>query len=103
MTGRLSQECPRTPGSVAIGLPPPALTGKRSHSPSRWERKVGREKNVQGHEQDNGEPLAMEMDGQEHLAERPSVKRKLRSDDLVDAKTSPYVKLGVGAGVTPFN
>lgn len=101
MTGRLSQECPRTPGSVAIGHPPPALTGKRSHSPSRWERKVGRERNVQGHEQDNGEPPA--MDGQEHTAERPSVKRKLRSDDPVDARIGPHGKLGVGVRMTPFN
>ncbi len=101
MTGRLSQECPRTPGSVAIGLPPPALTGKRSHSPSSWERKVGREIIVQGHKQDNGEPPA--VGGQEHLAERPSVKRKLRSDDPVDARTGPHGKFGVGAGMTHLN
>lgn len=96
MAGRLSQERPRTPGSVAIGLPPPALTGKRSHSPSRWERKSSRERNIEGHEQGNDEPLV--ADGQEYLAERPSVKRKLRSDDTVDASIGPYGKPAAGAG-----
>ena len=103
MAGRLSQECPRAPGPGTIGLPPPpALTGKRSHSPSRWERKVGRERNVQGHEQDKDEtPVA--VDGQEYLSERPSVKRKLQNDDPVDASIGPHGKFSAGAGMTALH
>ena len=101
MPGRPSQECPRAPGSVTIGLPPPALTGKRSHSPSRWERKVGRERNLQGHELDKGEPPAADV--QEYLSERPSVKRKLRSDDPVDVSTGPHGKFSAGAGMTALH
>lgn len=97
LAGRLSQERPRAPGAVAIGLPPPALTGKRSHSPSRWDRKAGHERNVQGHGQDNDvAPAAVE---QRHLAERPSFKRKLRSDDTVIGSTGPRGKPGAGARV----
>jgi len=101
LVGRLSQERPRTPGSVAFGLPPPVLTGKRSHSPSRWERKTGHERNVQGHGQDHD--VAPAAGRQRRLAERPSVKRKLRSDDTVDASTGPRGKLGAGAGMIVLN
>ena len=101
MAGRLSQERPRTPGSVAIGVPPPALTGKRSHSPSRWERKINREINTEGRdEQENDESPS--ADGQ-HFGERPSVKRRLRSDDTVDASTSLRGRFGSGAGMTALN
>jgi len=93
MAGRLSQERPRTPGSAAIGVPPPALTRKRSHSPSKWERKTDRERSV---EQKNDEIST--ADGQ-HPAERPSVKRKLRSEDTVDAGTGPRGKFSAGAGM----
>jgi hypothetical protein len=99
--GRLSQERPRTPGSVAIGAPPPALTGKRSHSPSRWERKVDCEGSADGHEQENGGALL--VGGQDLTAQRPSVKRKLRSDDFVDANAGPCAKFGAAAGMTALD
>ena len=93
MAGKLSEGRPRTPGSVAIRLPPPALTGKRSHSPSRWERK-------RSVEQENDETLTVD---EPHVAERPSIKRKLRSDDTVDVSTTPRSKFGAGAGMTALD
>lgn len=95
MAGRLSQERPRTPGSVAIGVPPPTLTGKRSHSPSKWERKINCEVNAEGQE-DDATPSAEAQ----HFSERPSVKRRLRSDDTVVASASLRDKFGPGAGMT---